>query len=48
MHTKRRFHPDDAGLRKGIIIEAADGKRVDDNTEICKKEDHKRQSNDDY
>ena len=39
---------DDAGLRKGIIIEAADGKRVDDNTEICKKEDHKRQSNDDY
>jgi len=25
---------DDAGLRKGDIIEAVDGKRVDDNTEI--------------
>ena len=25
---------DDAGLRKGDIIEAVDGKRIDDNTEI--------------
>ena len=32
----RRAHSpaDDAGLRKGDIIEAVDGKRIDDTTEI--------------
>lgn len=33
-HVESDSPADDAGLRKGDIIEAVDGKRVDDNTEI--------------
>lgn len=36
-HVESDSPADDAGLRKGDIIEAVDGKRVDDNTEISLK-----------